>query len=132
MLKSSLPIIILKSDVPPKNVRHDHNFSPFFFLLFLFLLYSLLLLTDIYIPLPKIHEIDSSRTFLPHMQNQRGCSRSFYQSVRDILKYKQQEITISRDQDHGSNTPTAKYLLYYLVINHIHNKLTLLSDPNRL
>ena len=30
------------------------------------------LLTDIHIPLPKIHEIDSSRIFLPHVQNERS------------------------------------------------------------
>ena len=34
----------------------------------------LCLFTDIYIPLPKIHEIDSSRTFLPHVQNE--CSQN--------------------------------------------------------
>ena len=32
----------------------------------------LCLLTDIYIPLPKIHNIDSSRRFLPHVQNARS------------------------------------------------------------
>ena len=62
------------------QIRQVHNFSPSFFLSFLFLLSSPLF-TDIYIPLPNIHEIDSSKTFLPqneHCQNAQEASINQY------------------------------------------------------
>ena len=49
-----------------------HKFSPAFFLLFSFLLLFLLFLR-IFI-YSKIHEIDSCRTFLPHLQNESSQS----------------------------------------------------------
>ena len=57
-----------------RQISQVHNFFSFF--LSLVLVSSLVspsllfFLTDIYIPLPKIHETDPSRTFLPHMENE--------------------------------------------------------------
>ena len=72
MLKSSPPMIILESNVLtntqssqislfPSVVLVSSLVSPVFFYIFARYVY-------IYIPLPKIHELDSSRTISPDMQ----------------------------------------------------------------
>ena len=60
-----------------------HNFSHSFFLSFSFLLSFSPLVSPFfpppsytYIPLSKFHEIDSSRTFLPHVQNESSQNAS--------------------------------------------------------
>ena len=72
-----------------RQISQLHIFSPFFpsFSFLLLFLVFLCFVTDIYIPLLKIHEIDCSRTFLPYMQNEHSqnakeASINLYRYIR--------------------------------------------------